>query len=157
MSHAVTRRYSSKVTRCRTITSCRPARTSLKIASTRGLAVRVVSIAVIVGSCPGMSTRCPKVGTGSAAVVSAGTDAPRMLRRQSRPMPLRVLLVDDDERFRARAHRALTAEGIEIVAEVDTGAAVLAAAMQWQPDVVLLDLGLPDIDGVEVARRLQAE
>ncbi|HUR74657.1 MAG TPA: response regulator transcription factor [Sporichthya sp.] len=72
-------------------------------------------------------------------------------------MPLRVLLVDDDARFRAQARRALTAEGIDVVAEVDCGTEVVAATARWQPDVVLLDLGLPDIDGLEVARRLQAE
>lgn len=72
-------------------------------------------------------------------------------------MALRVLLVDDDERFRVTARRALTAEGIDVVAEVDTGAAVMKAAARWRPAVVLLDLGLPDIDGLEVARRLKAE
>lgn len=72
-------------------------------------------------------------------------------------MPLRVLLVDDDERFRAAASRALSADGVDVVAEVDNGLGVAAAAEKWRPDVVLLDIGLPDIDGLEVARRLQTE
>jgi len=72
-------------------------------------------------------------------------------------MPLRVLLVDDDDRFRAAACRTLIADGVDVVAEVDNGLDVAAAAAQWLPDVILLDIGLPDIDGVEVARRLQAE
>ncbi len=72
-------------------------------------------------------------------------------------MPLRVVLVDDDERFRAAACRSLVAEGIEIVAEVDKGSEVLAAVARCGPDVVLLDIGLPDIDGLEVARRLRTE
>ncbi len=72
-------------------------------------------------------------------------------------MPLRVLLVDDDDRFRAAACRSLVADGVQIVAEVDNGLDVVDAAARWKPDVVLLDIGLPDIDGLEVARRLQKE
>jgi DNA-binding NarL/FixJ family response regulator len=73
------------------------------------------------------------------------------------PMALRVLLVDDDERFRAAACRALAADGVDVVAQVDNGADVVAASARCRPDVVLVDIGLPDIDGVEVARRLQTE
>ncbi|WP_338182831.1 response regulator transcription factor [Jatrophihabitans sp.] len=72
-------------------------------------------------------------------------------------MSLRVLIVDDDERFRSVARRSLESEGIEVVAEVENGAATFAAVLQWRPDVVLLDLGLPDMDGAEVARQLSAE
>lgn len=72
-------------------------------------------------------------------------------------MPLRVLLVDDDERFRVAACRALHADGIDVVAEVSNGLDVVSAAARWQPDVVLLDIDLPDIDGLEVARRLLTE
>lgn len=70
---------------------------------------------------------------------------------------MRVVLVDDDDRFRALARRSLVADGIDIVAEVATGNEVVGVVAQWRPDVVLLDIGLPDIDGLEVARRLQAE
>src|SRR4051794_897640 len=72
-------------------------------------------------------------------------------------MSLRVVLVDDDERFRAVALRALTADGIDVVAEVADGEGVFDAVATWQPDVVLLDITLPGIDGLEVARRLRAE
>ena len=72
-------------------------------------------------------------------------------------MPLRVLLVDDDDRFRTAASRALVAEGIEVVAQVDNGLDVVSAAAQCRPDVVLLDINLPGIDGLEVARRLRTE
>lgn len=72
-------------------------------------------------------------------------------------MALRVVLVDDDDRYRAVARRSLVAEGVEIVAEVATGGEVVGVVAQWQPDVVLLDIGLPDIDGLEVARRLRGE
>lgn len=72
-------------------------------------------------------------------------------------MALRVVLVDDDDRFRAVARRTLIADGVDVVAEVDDGADALAAVARWAPDVVLLDIGLPGIDGLEVARRLRAE
>lgn len=72
-------------------------------------------------------------------------------------MTLRVVLVDDDRRFRAMARRALVADGVEVVAEAEDGARGLLAVAQWRPDVVLLDIGLPDIDGLEVARRLRSE
>jgi CheY-like chemotaxis protein len=69
-------------------------------------------------------------------------------------MPLRVVLVDDDRRFRATARRALEAEGVEVVAEVASGRDALAAVQRWYPDAVLVDVRMPEIDGVEVARRL---
>lgn len=73
------------------------------------------------------------------------------------PMSFRALLVDDDARFRELARRTLVADGVDVVAEVGRGVEVLGAVEHWRPDVVLLDIGLPDIDGLEVARRLRAE
>lgn len=70
-------------------------------------------------------------------------------------MPLRILLVDDDQRFRAAARRALVADGAEVVAELEDGAGVVAAIAAWRPEVVLLDIGLPGISGVLVARHLR--
>jgi CheY-like chemotaxis protein len=70
-------------------------------------------------------------------------------------VPLRVVLVDDDERFRAMACRALAADGVDIVAEAENGADAFDAIAQWRPDVVLLDIRLPGIDGLEVARQLR--
>jgi CheY-like chemotaxis protein len=72
-------------------------------------------------------------------------------------MTMRVVLVDDDERFRAMARRALTADGVDVVAEVGTGEEAIDTVAQWRPDVVLLDIRLPGIDGLEVARRLRAQ
>jgi DNA-binding NarL/FixJ family response regulator len=72
-------------------------------------------------------------------------------------MPLRAVLVDDDARFRAMARRVLIADGLDVVAEVGKGAEVEAAVARWRPDIVLLDIGLPDVDGIEVARRLAAK
>ncbi len=66
-----------------------------------------------------------------------------------------VLLVDDDGRFRRLARRALTLDGLDVVAEAADGRTALDAASECAPDVVVLDIGLPDIDGLEVARRLR--
>ena len=72
-------------------------------------------------------------------------------------MPLRIVLVDNDPRFRAMARRALEAEGVEVVAEVGSGANALASVQHWYPDAVLVDIRMPWIDGVEVARRLRGK
>jgi two-component system response regulator EvgA len=65
-----------------------------------------------------------------------------------------VLIVDDHPSFRASARRMLEADGYEVVGDAADGAAALAAVEQLRPDLVLLDVRLPDIDGFEVARRL---
>ncbi len=67
-----------------------------------------------------------------------------------------ILIVDDDQRFRGIARRLLESEGFDVVGEAEDGEAALAAARELEPDVVLLDIQLPDIDGLEVAERLFA-
>jgi two-component system response regulator EvgA len=67
-----------------------------------------------------------------------------------------VLIVDDHPSFRASARRLLEAEGFEVVGEAGDGHAAIAAARELQPDLVLLDVQLPDLDGFEVAARLAA-
>jgi DNA-binding NarL/FixJ family response regulator len=67
---------------------------------------------------------------------------------------VRVLIVDDHPSFRASARTLLEAEGYEVVGEAETGLAAVEAAEHLKPDVVLLDVQLPDIDGFEVAGRL---
>lgn len=68
---------------------------------------------------------------------------------------MKVLIVDDHPSFRASARRMLEAEGFEVVAEAGTGAEALQAAETWRPELVLLDVHLPDIQGFDVAERLQ--
>jgi DNA-binding NarL/FixJ family response regulator len=65
-----------------------------------------------------------------------------------------VLVVDDHPGFRASARRMLEADGYEVVGEAEDGGAAMAAARRLCPDLVLLDVRLPDIDGFEVATRL---
>ena len=67
-----------------------------------------------------------------------------------------VLIVDDHPSFRASAHAVLEAEGFEVVGEAEDGASAIEAVSRLHPDVVLLDVQLPDIDGFEVTRRLMA-
>ena len=66
----------------------------------------------------------------------------------------RVLLVDDHAGFRATARRLLESEGWIVVGEAADGASAVAAAARLRPDLVLLDIGLPDLDGFAVAERL---
>ena len=68
--------------------------------------------------------------------------------------PARILLVEDDDGIATPLRAALAASGHE-VRRVATGRAALEAA--WGVDAVVLDLGLPDLDGVEVCRRLRQE
>jgi len=68
----------------------------------------------------------------------------------------RVLVVDDHAGFRRCATALLTAEGFEVVGEAENGTAALALADELEPELVLLDIQLPDIDGFEVAARLLA-
>jgi DNA-binding NarL/FixJ family response regulator len=67
-----------------------------------------------------------------------------------------VLIVDDHPGFRASARRMLEASGYEVLGEAGDGETAIAACGELGPDLVLLDVQLPDLDGFEVAGRLQA-
>jgi len=67
-----------------------------------------------------------------------------------------VLIVDDHEGFRASARALLEAEGFAVVGDAADGAAAITAVGRLRPDVVLLDIQLPDVDGFAVARWLAA-
>jgi DNA-binding NarL/FixJ family response regulator len=69
---------------------------------------------------------------------------------------LTVLIVDDHSAFRTAARKLLARHGYEVVGEASDGPEALAAARALRPDVVLLDVQMPGIDGFEVAARLQA-
>jgi len=67
---------------------------------------------------------------------------------------MRVLVVDDDRAVREALRRVLTLAGYE-VQTADGGAAAIELVVQSIPDAVVLDLGMPDVDGLEVCRRLR--
>ena len=67
---------------------------------------------------------------------------------------MRVLVVDDDRAVRDALRRALALAGYEVRA-AEGGAEAIEAVVQEVPDAVVLDIGMPDIDGLEVCRRLR--
>jgi DNA-binding NarL/FixJ family response regulator len=69
-------------------------------------------------------------------------------------VPKTVLIVDDHAGFRGFARRLLEAGGYTVVGEADDGASALSAVEELQPELVLLDVMLPDADGFAVAERL---
>ena len=69
-------------------------------------------------------------------------------------MPLSVLIVDDHPSFRASARVLLEAEGFDVIGEAADGASGIVEAQRLRPDLVLLAVQLPDIDGFDVASRL---
>jgi DNA-binding NarL/FixJ family response regulator len=67
-----------------------------------------------------------------------------------------VLLVDDHPEFCAYARRLITSAGYLVVAEAANGSAAIRAAELHHPEIVVLDIRLPDMSGLDVARRLNA-
>jgi two-component system response regulator EvgA len=67
---------------------------------------------------------------------------------------MKVLIVDDHPSFRSAARLLLEHEGFEVVGEAEDGASGLLATSELAPDLVLLDINLPDIDGFDVASRI---
>jgi two-component system nitrate/nitrite response regulator NarL len=67
-----------------------------------------------------------------------------------------VLIVDDHPAFRESASALLEAEGFAVIGAAADGAEAIAAVERLQPQVVLLDIQLPDLDGFAVAERLAA-
>jgi DNA-binding NarL/FixJ family response regulator len=67
-----------------------------------------------------------------------------------------VLVVDDDAAFRRLAQRLLAGVGLAVVGEAETAAAAIAVVGSLKPDAVLVDVGLPDADGISLAGQLAA-
>ena len=67
---------------------------------------------------------------------------------------LRVLIVDDERAIRRFLHTSLTAHGYNVF-EASSGQEALSAVVGVRPDLIILDLGLPDMDGLEVTRKLR--
>lgn len=73
-------------------------------------------------------------------------------------MTVRVLIVDDQEPFRLAARMVVDAtDGFEVVGEAETGEASVALARELAPDLVLMDVNLPGINGLDATRQILAE
>jgi two-component system OmpR family response regulator len=87
---------------------------------------------------------------------SAGAPVDRAALRGPDGRPIRVLVVDDEQTLSELVGLALRYEGWEVRTAPD-GMSAIAAARDFKPDLVVLDVMLPDIDGLEVLRRLRAD
>jgi DNA-binding NarL/FixJ family response regulator len=72
------------------------------------------------------------------------------------PTPPTVMLVDDHTMLRQGLRRSLETEGITVVAEASNGEEAIKIALATKPNVVLMDVSMPQIDGIEATRRLMA-
>ncbi len=68
-----------------------------------------------------------------------------------------VVIVDDNDAFRARTSILLSSEGYEVIGEAADGSSGLGVLRRLRPDVALLDVQLPDTNGFAVARRLRED
>lgn len=68
-----------------------------------------------------------------------------------------VLIVDDNAAFRRQIRMLLTGEGFDVVGEAATGATARVACRELRPNLILLDIGLPDVDGFDLAEQLMHE
>ena len=71
--------------------------------------------------------------------------------------PVRVVVADDQALVRTGFRMILTADGIDVVAEAATGAEAIDAVRRTRPDVVLMDIRMPVLDGLEATRRILAD
>ncbi|MGA8016863.1 MAG: response regulator transcription factor [Candidatus Dormiibacterota bacterium] len=73
-------------------------------------------------------------------------------------MAVQVLIVDDQAPFRLAARLVVEAtDGFEVVGEVETGEASIEAARELAPDLILMDVNLPGINGLEATQRILAD
>jgi two-component system, NarL family, nitrate/nitrite response regulator NarL len=74
-----------------------------------------------------------------------------------RPMPVRLLIVDDNERFLAASRAILQRQGLEVIAVARSNAEGLLRAQRLRPDLILVDIGLGEDSGFELVRQLASE
>ena len=78
--------------------------------------------------------------------------------KETEQMPVRVLIVDDQEPFRMAARMVVDAtDGFEVVGEAETGEDSVEMARSLHPDLVLMDVNLPGINGLDATRQILAD
>jgi len=120
-----------------------------RLAELQGATVEASSAGVGKGAT--FIVRLPVAEAFPAALAERRLDAP-----VPEPGPRRILVIEDNDDMRQMLRMTLAVAGREVF-EAQDGMSGIARAAQARPDVVLVDVGLPDIDGYEVARRLRAQ
>ncbi|MCU1241571.1 MAG: DNA-binding response regulator [Candidatus Acidoferrum typicum] len=92
-------------------------------------------------------------GNARYSLISPSVQAPPQAAERERAI-LRVLIVDDHEALRAGVRSVLESRGIEVCGEAADGQEALAKALQLRPDLVILDITMPVLDGFSAAREI---
>jgi CheY-like chemotaxis protein len=107
------------------------------------------------------SSERPRRSDGEAdrdGEVRAGSARPHLSQRRfTAPLPPRVLIAEDETIVRLDLRSLLSTRGFEVCGEARNGAEAVALARELKPDLVLLDVKMPELDGIEAARRILAE
>jgi DNA-binding NarL/FixJ family response regulator len=97
-----------------------------------------------------------RAGPASSSRLGFSLPAGRAANGMISRMGTSILVVDDDPAFRKLARRLLTAAGLTVVGEADSASAAMIVAKAMEPDAVLVDVDLPDRDGITLAHELTA-
>jgi DNA-binding NarL/FixJ family response regulator len=100
------------------------------------------------------SARLPRHQRRTKPAIRASHDAGAITIEEDWEVGLTVLIVDDHEEFRRSAAAVLELDGFKVIGEACDGADALVKAWDMRPDIVLLDIQLPDLDGFAVAERI---
>jgi DNA-binding NarL/FixJ family response regulator len=92
------------------------------------------------------------IGAATGLRLRGGTDDSPRIGCNDLPMSETVVIVDDNEGFRAQARLLLTYDGYDVIGEAGNGASGLESVRRLRPNIALLDAQLPDVDGFSVAR-----